>query len=218
MIIARQIQSLINSLKMQISESDPVTATVQSIPSISNAALKQLSHESPKTLASHVLEDIWQFKDCLLRLLPQSHSAFKMFRLAFREAIFVFDKNDQAQIKEFLGKKWDWALRRNPGEIYRRCWRYIPFPNILAPVLKTLFEWWRDVPCALDPPNQKLFSGAAWHDVWPPWNPTVFDMGVDKDGLHCYCTVGDKFCWRKCLDHFMLLLSSQMHFFAKQLW
>jgi len=75
-------------------------------------------------LASHVLEDIWQVKDCLLRLLPQSHSALKKFRLAFGETIFLFDKNDQAQIKEFLEKKWDQALRRNPGEIYRRCWRY----------------------------------------------------------------------------------------------
>jgi len=138
----------------------------------------------------------------LLRLLPQSHSAFKMFRLAFGEAIFVFDKNDQAQIEEFLETKWDQALGRNPGEIYRRCWRYIPSPDILAPVLKTLFECWRDVLCALDPPNQKLFSAAAWHQAQnmlksaedgmmsdPPGIPLYYDMGVDKDGLHCYCTV-----------------------------
>jgi hypothetical protein len=186
-------------------ESDPVTTAVQSITSISDAALKQPSHESPKTLASCVLEDIWHVKDHLLRLLPQSHSAFKKFRQAFGEAIFVFDKNDQAQIKEFLkknGQTWDQALRRNPGKIYRRCQRYIPPPDILAPVLKTLFECWRDVPCALDPSNQKLFSAGAWRQVQnalksaedglmsdPPGIPLYFDMGVDKDGLHCYRTV-----------------------------
>ena len=77
-------------------ESDPVTAAVQSIPSISNAALTTIPWISTNTL-SHVLEDIWHVKDHFLRLLPESYLAFKKFRLAFGKAIFVFDKNDQAQ-------------------------------------------------------------------------------------------------------------------------
>ena len=98
-------------------------------------------YHKPKTLASCILEDIWHVKDCLFRLLPQSQSAFKKFRLAFGETIFVFEKNDQAQIKEFLvrnGQTWDQASKRNPGKIYRRCQRYIPHPDILTPVPKTL--------------------------------------------------------------------------------
>ena len=137
-------------------------------------------------------------KDCLFRLLPQSQSTFKKFRLAFGETIFAFDKNDQAQIKGFLvrnGQTWDQALRRNPEKIYR-CQRYIPHPDILTPVPKTLFECWKGVPCALDPSNGKLFSAAAWHQAQntlksaeDPGIPLHYNMGVDKAGLHCCCTV-----------------------------
>ena len=135
----------------------------------------------------------------------QSHSAFKKFRLAFGEAIFVFHKNEEAQIKGFLernGQTWDQALKINPGKFYRRCQRYIPHPDILTSVLITLFECWKNVPCALDPSNGKLFSAAASHQAQnklksaedglmsdPPGIPLYYNMGVDKAGLHCYCIV-----------------------------
>ena len=93
-------------------------------------------------------------------------------------------------------------MKRNPGKICRRCQRYIPHPDILTSVLKTLFECWKDVPCTLDPSNGKLFSAAAWHQAQntlkyaedglmsdPPGIPLYYSMGVDKAGLHCYCTV-----------------------------
>ena len=110
---------------------------------------------------------MWHVKDCWPRLSPVSFS-FKKFRLAFGEALFVFHKNDQAQIKGFLernGQTWDQALKINPGKFYRRCQRYFPHPDIPTSVLKTLFECWKDVPCALAPSNGKLFSAAAWHQA-----------------------------------------------------
>ena len=73
---------------------------------------------------------------------------------------------------------------------------------MLTSVLKTLFECRKDVPCALDPSNGKLFSATAWHQAQntlksaedglmsdPPGIPLYYSMGVGKDGLHCYCTV-----------------------------
>ena len=86
-------------------------------------------------------------------------------------------------------------------QIYR-CQGYIPHPDILTSVLKTLFECWKNVLCALDPSYGKLFSAAAWHQAQnplksgedglmsdPPGIPLYHNMGVDKAGLHCYCTV-----------------------------
>ena len=87
-------------------------------------------------------------------------------------------------------------------ENYRRCQRYIPHPDILTSVSKTLFECKKGVPCDLDPSNGKLFSVAAWQQAQntlksaedglmsdPPGILLYYNMGVDKAGLHCYCTV-----------------------------
>ena len=93
-------------------------------------------------------------------------------------------------------------MKINTGKIYRRCQRYIPHPDILTSVLKTLFKCWKDVPCALDPSNWKLFSAAAWHQAQntlksaedglmsdPPGIQLYDDMGMEKAGLHRYCTI-----------------------------
>lgn len=56
-------------------------------------------------MPTRILDDAFHFMDCLLQLLPKSHSAFKAFSHDFSEAIFICDKDDKAQVHAVLDAK-----------------------------------------------------------------------------------------------------------------
>jgi hypothetical protein len=76
---------------------------------------------------------------------------------------------------------------------------YIPPPDILCPVLKTLFASWKDVKCSIDPEQGVLFSDKACkqaanilksahlgHISDPPGIALYYKKGFDSDGLPFY--------------------------------
>ena len=155
-----------------------------------------------ETLHSRVLEDVWHVMDRLFRCLKRSHSGYKAFATAFGRALFVYDQDDYAAVTSVLEKKqstFDAALRKNSDAIHRRVRRYIPPPDILCPVLKTLFDSWKDVKCSIDPEQGVLFSDKArkqaadilksahlGHISDPPGIALYYKMGIDSDGLPFY--------------------------------
>lgn len=172
-------------------------------PAASNAFV-QPDSITPTNLPSRTLEDIWHVKERLLKLLPEAHSAFKPFKAAFGQAIFVYDKTDRENVEKVLqknGEKWDVVLRTKTAMIHKRVRRYVPPPDILCPVLKTLFDCWKDVPCSLNPANGPLFSPTAWKQAQntlksareglisdPPGIALYYKIGIDTDGLVYYRT------------------------------
>jgi len=168
-------------------------------------SLTQPSGISWKGLLTRILQDIFHVEDRLLRLLPERHSAYKAFAIAFTQAIFVYDKDDRAAIEAALKKHnvtWEYALRTKKDAIHRRVRRYVPPPNILCQALKTLFDCWQNVPCSLDPEKGPLFNKNARKQAKnilqiahlglmsdPPGIALYYKMGVDKNGLSYYRSV-----------------------------
>lgn len=160
-----------------------------------------------ETLHSRILEDAWHVMDRLLRCLKRSHSGYKSVATAFSRALFVYDKDDHAAVSLMLSHKgttFDAALRKNSDAVHRQICRYIPPPDVLCPVLETLFNSWKDVPCSIDPEQGVLFSAKArnqaenilksarlGHISDAPGIALYYKMGIDKEGLPFYrCTRG----------------------------
>jgi hypothetical protein len=62
--------------------------------------------------------------------------AFRAFAHDFSEAMFVRDKDDEAQVRVVLERKginWDYARRAHSPSLNRRIRRYIPPRDILVP-------------------------------------------------------------------------------------
>ena len=70
-------------------------------------------HHDVATMPSRVLDDPFHFMDRILRLLPKMHSAFDAFCSDFSKAIFLTDKDDEANVRHvFKAKGIDWKYVR----------------------------------------------------------------------------------------------------------
>jgi hypothetical protein len=76
---------------------------------------KSTSEHGPRlstTLPTRVLDDAFHFMDRIFRLLPKKHTAVRAFAHDFSEAIFLRDRDDEAQVRAVLERKginWDYV-------------------------------------------------------------------------------------------------------------
>jgi hypothetical protein len=149
--------------------------------------------------------------DRLLRLLPKMHSAFEAFCSDFSRAIFLRDKDDEANVCRVLkakGVDWEYAQRAKSYVLNRRIRRLIPAPEIVVPRLQLLFDGYKNIICSSkqnqleQQPGQVFFSKDA-HDMAarlidtarlgflsdPVGVSLYYRMGIDKDGLTIYRTI-----------------------------
>ena len=149
--------------------------------------------------------------DRLLRLLPKMHSAFDAFCSDFSKAIFLRDKDDEANVCRVLkakGVDWEYAQRAKSYVLNRRIRRLIPAPGILVPRLQLLFDGYKNLICSTkqnqleEQPGQVFFSKDA-RDMAarlidtaqlgflsdPVGVSLYYRMGIDKDGLTIYRTI-----------------------------
>ena len=88
------------------------------------------------SLPSRVLDDALHFMDHLLRLLPKMHYAFDAFCSDFSRAIFLHDKNEEANVCCVLKEKgvdWEYAQRAKSNVLNHQIWRLIPAPEDIVP-------------------------------------------------------------------------------------
>lgn len=149
--------------------------------------------------------------DRLLRLLPKMHSAFDAFCSDFSKAIFLRDKDDEANVCRVLkakGVDWEYAQRAKSYVLNRRIRRLIPSPEIIVPRLQMLFDGYKNLICSSkqnqleERPGQMFFSKDA-RDMAarlidtarlgflsdPVGVSLYYRMGIDKDGLTIYRTI-----------------------------
>ena len=155
---------------------------------------------------TRVLDDAFHFMDRIFCLLSKKHSAFRAFAHDFSEAIFVRDKDDEAQVRAVLERKginWDYTQRAHSSSLNRRIRRYIPPRDILVPRLETLFQGYRKFICTAQTGRAKYFFSKEAQEMSerllntarqgflsdPPSVPLYYHMGTDRDGLTVYCTI-----------------------------
>lgn len=122
--------------------------------------ISKSSPSSSTTLPTRVLDDAFHFMDRIFRLLPKKHTAFRAFAHDFSEALFLRDRDDEAQVRVVLkgkGINWDYVRRAHSPSLNRRIRRYIPPRDILVPRLETLFNGYRNVICTAQTGQAKYF-------------------------------------------------------------
>ena len=149
--------------------------------------------------------------DRLLRLLPKMHSAYDAFFSDFSRAIFLHDKDDEANVCRVLkakGVDWEYAQRAKSYVLNRRIRRLIPPPEIVVPRLQLLFDGYKNLICSSkqnqleQQPGQVFFSKDARDMATrlidtarlgflsdPVGISLYYRMGIDKDGLTIYRTI-----------------------------
>jgi hypothetical protein len=149
--------------------------------------------------------------DRLLRLLPKMHSAFDAFCSDFSKAIFLRDKDDEANVRRVLkakGVDWEYAQRAKSYVLNRRIRRLIPAPEIIVPRLQLLFDGYKNLICSSkqnqlkEQTGQTFFSKDACDMATrlintarlgflsdPVGVSLYYRMGIDKDGLTIYRTI-----------------------------
>ena len=154
---------------------------------------------------TRILDDPFHFMDRLLRLLSKMHSAFNSFSHDFSEAIFIRDKDDEAQVRAVLDAKgisWDYAKRAKASSLNRRIRRLIPPREILARRLRLLFDGYKGITCTANGHKKPFFSkdacamadrlveAATLGFLSDPSDIVLYyRMGKDKDGLNIYRTI-----------------------------
>jgi hypothetical protein len=112
---------------------------------------------------TRTFQDIWHLMNRLIKHIDRrNHSLGKEFARFLRDAIFVPDKIDKAQVEAVLkadGITWDQAVRSKPGWIWERVRRYVPPPEILVPILTELFKSHANLKCSKT--GAKLFNAAC---------------------------------------------------------
>lgn len=144
--------------------------------------------------------------DWIFCLLPKKHTAFCAFAHDFSEAIFLWDRDDEARvwaILEHKGINWNYAWRaHSPSLNWCIQWYILPH-DILVPHLETLFSGYRNVICTAQTGQEKYFFSKDAQEMSkhlldtacrgflsdPPGIPLYYHMDIDRDGLTVYCTI-----------------------------
>ncbi|KAG6848519.1 hypothetical protein H0H93_016335 [Arthromyces matolae] len=83
---------------------------------------------------SGVFGDIWHLMHQFS--ISMQHGLRRPFARALRDAFFLYDEEDKAEIEAFLatkGVKWDYMLQYHPHWLFQRVKRYVPPPEDLLP-------------------------------------------------------------------------------------
>lgn len=132
--------------------------------------------------------------------VPRRHGALSLFAKTFRDALFVIDTADKANVTAILerqGTTWDAALKRRPRWVWKRVRRYVPEPLVLEPLVEKVFATFGPIICSKS--NRPLFSSeankkgkAVLRDIRqgfvsdPPDIPLYYKTGFDQHGLAKY--------------------------------
>ncbi|KAI7855375.1 hypothetical protein BDC45DRAFT_90850 [Circinella umbellata] len=152
---------------------------------------------------SRILKDVFHLTDMIK--VSRKHGLSKAFSRAFRDTLFVIDKDDKRLVKTVLennGTTWEKKLAENPNWIFHRVKRVVPPPEELYPLIKKLFETYGPLRCART--ERPLFDFENWrqaknvlstihlgHVSDSPNIRFYFVRGRDKDGLTLYrCSRG----------------------------
>ncbi|KAG2216993.1 hypothetical protein INT45_003031, partial [Circinella minor] len=151
------------------------------------------------TIHSRILKDVFHLMDMIK--VSRKYGLSKTFSRAFRDTLFVIDKDDKRLVKTVLennGTTWEKKLAENPDWIFHRVKRVVPPPEELYPLIKKLFETYGPLRCART--GRPLFDFENWrqaknvlstihlgHVSDPPNIRFYFVRGRDKDGLTLYC-------------------------------
>lgn len=157
---------------------------------------------------ARVLKDAWHLMD--MPKVPVHHGLRHPYFRAFRDAMFIPDKEDRARIEEYAARNdttFEKLLLYRPKWVLARCKRYIPRPRILLPLVTEVFKTYGPLKDAST--NQPLFNRNAWkavrgvlrtiHDGFvsdPPGIALYYQIGIDSKsgGLPIYrCCRGTNF-------------------------
>ncbi|KAJ7681915.1 hypothetical protein DFH06DRAFT_1387871 [Mycena polygramma] len=107
--------------------------------------------DDSKPKPTRVLQDVWHLMGRVTKKVDKRHSLAKQFARWLRDAIFVPDKIDKAKVEAVLkrgGITWNQAVRSRPEWVWARVRRYIPSPDIIEPILATLFTTHGNLSCS----------------------------------------------------------------------
>lgn len=166
---------------------------------VDEAVLQKAIKSLPKTpsiwlkhVRSRVLMDIWH---AMARIkLSKNHGFACPFAQTLRDAIFIPDEDDKAQIVAYLvtiNSSWDEMLRFNAKWLWRHCKQIVPPPEDLFPAVHEIYKTFGPLHDAAT--NTPLFNDRAWKDAAnilkaiksgllsdPLDVPLYYRVGIDK--------------------------------------
>jgi hypothetical protein len=149
-------------------------------------------------IVSRVLGDVFHLMN-QLKLSPH-HGLYRPFSRAFRDALFILDNEDKANVEAMLTKKdltINQMILKSPEWVFDHVKRLIPRPDILHQRVFEVFQTFGPMKDAIT--SQPLFSSAAYaqaelmlenislgHYSDPPGINLYMERGRDVDGLPIY--------------------------------
>lgn len=153
---------------------------------------------------SRVLKDAFHLLDLIKVSLR--HGLSKDFIRRFRDALFVIDTDDKQRVEAYLisiGTDWNTRLLADPKFIFDRVRRYIPPPDELYPMVKLVFDKYKNGLCsrsglplfddeAVATSNRILEEIRQGNVSDIVGGPALYtEIGVDQNGLMRYrCSRG----------------------------
>jgi hypothetical protein len=112
-------------------------------------SLREVDSTEAYTVPSRVLKDAFHLLDLIKVSLR--HGLSKDFIRRFRDALFVVDTDDKQKVETYLhsiGTDWNTRLVSDPKFIFDRVRRYIPPPDELYPMVKVVFDKYKNGLCS----------------------------------------------------------------------
>ncbi|KAF8169717.1 hypothetical protein K438DRAFT_1774100 [Mycena galopus ATCC 62051] len=155
----------------------------------SEAALNRLDNPEFSTwsleIRIRVIMDIWH---AMARVkVSKEHGLRRLFGIALRDAIFIPDEQDKAQIEAYLktqNSSWDHQLRFNSRWLWHRCRRTVPPPDKLYETVNEVFKLYG--PQKDSKTNLPLFNPQAWHDAKNVLKAIKLGLLSDPPGVQLY--------------------------------
>jgi hypothetical protein len=155
------------------------------------------SYRNPE-IVSRVLGDAFHLMNQLK--LPPHHGLYHPFSRAFRDALFILDTEDKANVEALLAKKdltISQMILKSPEWVFDRVKRLIPRPDILHQRVFEVFQTFGPMKDAIT--SQPLFLSTTYaqaelmlesislgHYSDPPGIDLYMERGKDVDGLPLY--------------------------------
>ena len=154
-----------------------------------------------------VLLDAFHGMDRVLKTIPTAHGWQPDFKLALRDAIFLWHRDDYDAVIEVCQRRgWDFQrlMKCRSSYVLRRVRRIVPKPSVLVPRLKQVIRFYSN-PEFVDAKSggmlvtqrtrdamDSLIRHAALGCLSDPRNVSLYYVtGVDADGLKLYrCSRG----------------------------
>jgi hypothetical protein len=123
----------------------------------------------------------------------KKHGLYKLFTRKFIEALSIVDEEDKKKVPEALltrNEIWDDKLMYEPRWLWKRVKRKVASPNVLIPVLKSLFLSFGTLKC--DKSNRTLFDKLAWKQALSLLATVELGYAYNPPGIQLYFKTGKK--------------------------